>query len=168
LLVELNESLIKPLQETLDVLDDGLYLTRLYTTLSPEEMTLDPAFSFNPDLPDQQLDRHALLEDSCTSWTLTLGAGTGREGERVIEATGRPPGFTSFVAPTIEQDAVWRTESVTISGPPTIVEQKQFPVARLGYATSSRLCGDGSDCGTGTLGFVFLTMFALRFMRSRR
>lgn len=27
-------------------------LTRLYTTLSPEEMTKDPVFSFNPELPD--------------------------------------------------------------------------------------------------------------------
>jgi hypothetical protein len=27
------------------------YLTRVYTRLSPEEMTLDPVFRFNPDLP---------------------------------------------------------------------------------------------------------------------
>ena len=28
------------------------YLTRLYTTLSADEMTLDPMFSYNPDLPE--------------------------------------------------------------------------------------------------------------------
>ena len=27
-------------------------MTRLFTTLSPEEMTKDPVFSFNPDLPE--------------------------------------------------------------------------------------------------------------------
>ena len=28
------------------------YLTRLLTIVSPEEMTKDPIFAFNPDLPD--------------------------------------------------------------------------------------------------------------------
>ena len=28
------------------------YLTRLYTTMSADEMTMDPVFEFNPDLPD--------------------------------------------------------------------------------------------------------------------
>ena len=28
------------------------YLTRLYSTLSPEEMTLDPEFTFNPDMTE--------------------------------------------------------------------------------------------------------------------
>ena len=32
--------------------DDYPKLTRMYTTLSPEEMTRDPVFSFNPNLPD--------------------------------------------------------------------------------------------------------------------
>ncbi|HWN67269.1 MAG TPA: DUF2330 domain-containing protein, partial [Haliangium sp.] len=31
---------------------DHPYLTRLFTTLSPDEMTRDPVFSFNPDLPE--------------------------------------------------------------------------------------------------------------------
>ncbi len=171
-LVELNESVIRPLQETLDVLDDGLYMTRLYTTLSADEMTLDPAFSFNPDLDDQQLDRHATLDIRCGGWSLTLGKGTGRDGERVIEAAGTPPGFLSLTVPTIEQEAVWRTEMVTIVGPPTVVTQKQFPIARIGDVTDGtggqRLCGAGTECGAGVMGMLCLTLLGLRLMRCRR
>lgn len=42
------------------------YLTRLYTTLSPEEMDLDPIFSFNPDLSDVANVRTATLDVDCS------------------------------------------------------------------------------------------------------
>jgi MYXO-CTERM domain-containing protein len=38
-------------EETRALLDQYDWLTRMYTTLSPEEMTLDPVFSFNPNMP---------------------------------------------------------------------------------------------------------------------
>ncbi|MHC4610627.1 MAG: DUF2330 domain-containing protein, partial [Planctomycetota bacterium] len=50
ILKELIESTVPPLEETLSVFDGMPYLTRLFTTLSPEEMSLDPIFSYNPDL----------------------------------------------------------------------------------------------------------------------
>jgi len=54
-----RDEVIAPLQASLDVLGGDRYLTRLYTTLSADEMTVDPAFVFNPDMGDQQLDRNA-------------------------------------------------------------------------------------------------------------
>jgi Uncharacterized protein conserved in bacteria (DUF2330) len=39
------------------------YLTRVYTRLSPEEMTVDPVFRFNPDLPTIS-NVHDLSKDS--------------------------------------------------------------------------------------------------------
>ena len=88
ILAELNENVIDPLAETLAVFDGDPFLTRLYTTLSPEEMTKDPIFDFNPDLEDQALERRAKMNLQCTSgetrWTVTLGAGTGRDGVLVI------------------------------------------------------------------------------------
>ena len=41
------------------------YLTRLYTTLSPEDMTRDPVFSFNPSLPELGRDHRATLRIDC-------------------------------------------------------------------------------------------------------
>jgi len=39
---------IEPLRASTALLPEGRYLTRLYTTLSADEMTLDPSFEFNP------------------------------------------------------------------------------------------------------------------------
>lgn len=170
--VELNDTIIDPLAETLAVFDGDPYMTRFFTTLSPEEMTLDPTFSFNPDLGDQTLVREATMAAQCTlsggRWSLTLGPGTGRDGELVIEGTGTPPGFSP---PTIAQDAVWRSEMLATAGPPSLVNQKTFPVAQVSMpgASGPLLCGAGTGaCGTGALGMLLVSMLALRFMRRRR
>ena len=49
---EIGDVIVEPLRAAQDLFGDFPYLTRLYTTLSAEEMTVDPMFSFNPDLPD--------------------------------------------------------------------------------------------------------------------
>ena len=71
------------------------------------------------DLGDQALDRNAALDVECTNsgthWTLTLGSGTDRDGEVVIDGRGLPPGITP---PVIIQDAVWRTETLAGIGSP--------------------------------------------------
>ncbi len=70
------------------------YVTRLYTTLSPNEMTLDPVFSYNEDLGDQPLLREATLHVFCVGtehWLLRLGAGTGRAFEEVGTGIGIRP-----------------------------------------------------------------------------
>jgi hypothetical protein len=48
--LELN--VIKPARLVQDLIDAHPQLTRLYTTLSAAEMTVDPLFTFNPDLAD--------------------------------------------------------------------------------------------------------------------
>ncbi|MCH7924693.1 MAG: DUF2330 domain-containing protein [Planctomycetes bacterium] len=173
ILAELNDDVIDPLAETLAVFDGDPFMTRLYTTLSPEEMTLDPIFDFNPDLEDQALERRAKMNLQClsgeTHWSVTLGAGTGRDGELVIEGRGLPPGFTP---PVIVQDAVWRSERVGATGQPDVIEQKQFTVFQVNGdddAGGSILCGNGTAlCGTGILGVLGVMMVGLRLMRGRR
>lgn len=51
-LKHLYEGVIKPVIDTQKLLVSQPYLTRLYTTMSPEEMTVDPLFDINPDLAD--------------------------------------------------------------------------------------------------------------------
>ena len=43
------------------------YLTRVFTRISPEEMTVDPVFKFNPSLPDIS-NVHDLSKDSSRVW----------------------------------------------------------------------------------------------------
>lgn len=47
---EMWATMIEPLEHVQELFDALPYVTRMYTTLSAEEMTLDPIFAFNPDL----------------------------------------------------------------------------------------------------------------------
>jgi len=49
---ELKAMVIDPIKLVQNLIDAHPELTRMYTTLSADEMTLDPLFTFNPDLPD--------------------------------------------------------------------------------------------------------------------
>lgn len=165
-LADLDKEVVQPLAETLAVFDGGLYLTRLYTTLSSEEMTLDPVFSFNSDMGDQALDRNARLVMDCNQWSLTLGSGTGREGELVISGSGDP--FFG-PAPAIAQDSVFLSERLTVTGQGEVVARKTFPVAEVTSqsVTAPRQCGLGSgSCGAGTGLGMILTILGLRGIRT--
>jgi hypothetical protein len=48
------------------------YLTRLYSTLSADEMTVDPSFTFNQDLEDVDQTRTAILRTTCEGESLEL------------------------------------------------------------------------------------------------
>ncbi|MBI2892642.1 MAG: DUF2330 domain-containing protein [Deltaproteobacteria bacterium] len=48
----LEERLIEPLRSVEEMVGRQRYLTRLFTTISADEMTDDPIFRFNPDVPD--------------------------------------------------------------------------------------------------------------------
>lgn len=56
---EVETMVAAPVRATDEALEDAKYLTRLFTTLSPEEMTKDPAFDFNPDLTEVDRVRQA-------------------------------------------------------------------------------------------------------------
>jgi len=48
---DLDTLIFQPLQHAQSLFDRFPYLTRLYTRISPPEMTRDPTFTFNPDMP---------------------------------------------------------------------------------------------------------------------
>lgn len=56
---ELEETIIKPFNNIKRHFNNHPYLTALYSTLSPEEMTVDPSFNFNADLPEVSNNRQA-------------------------------------------------------------------------------------------------------------
>ncbi|HET6610939.1 MAG TPA: DUF2330 domain-containing protein [Kofleriaceae bacterium] len=49
---DINTRIVEPTLAAGALLASEPYLTRMFTTLSPEEMLRDPTFSFNPTLPD--------------------------------------------------------------------------------------------------------------------
>jgi uncharacterized protein (TIGR03382 family) len=49
---DLDEKIVAPLKAAQEMIDKYPKMTRLYTTVSPEEMDRDPLFDFNASLPD--------------------------------------------------------------------------------------------------------------------
>ncbi|MEM1022545.1 MAG: DUF2330 domain-containing protein [Myxococcota bacterium] len=75
----LFEREVNPLRHAQELFDGHDYMTRLYTTLSPDEMTRDPVFAFNPDLEDVSNIHDAFFEVSCDGAGGTLQLPDGRE-----------------------------------------------------------------------------------------
>lgn len=65
LAAEIFEKIVKPAREAGALFKQFPKMTRLYTTLSPEDMNRDPVFSYNPSLPDYSKDHTATYEVNC-------------------------------------------------------------------------------------------------------
>jgi hypothetical protein len=62
---DLDMTVLQPLAEVEDLFRAHPYLTRLATFISPEEMTKDPLFVSNPDLPDVSQFHQAIAHVQC-------------------------------------------------------------------------------------------------------
>lgn len=78
---DIEERIIQPLKDAQAFVDRYPYLTRIYTTVSPEEMTRDPLFAINRDAPDKSNVHTASGAGTCDengdflTITLTLESG---------------------------------------------------------------------------------------------
>jgi len=116
------------------VLTEVRYLTRLYTTLSADEMTLDPSFEFNPNMETQSRERIATLVENCvneeTVWSLILGAGTGRDGETVMNGKSSSP--TAVPEAATRQSSVRSSAKTSGNAMPEIRVSNEFQPLNLG------------------------------------
>ncbi|MEM7604651.1 MAG: DUF2330 domain-containing protein [Myxococcota bacterium] len=48
----ISAEVVEPMRETAELFEAGRTMTRFFTTMSSDEMTVDPVFDFNADLPD--------------------------------------------------------------------------------------------------------------------
>ncbi len=160
----IKEQVIEPIDNSMDLLDDNLYLTRLYTTLSADEMTSNPKFSFNTMMPDQPLIRTAKMVFECinehSGMSFILGEGTGRNGEVVMEIwddyEGEMDGFRG-------QKSSWRAENTSATADPVIVDQNEF--GTLSFGTKQKVEPEAKSGGVGTLFFGVMTLSLLFFRR---
>ncbi len=80
----LDRLVIEPMRQTQALFDNAAYTTRLYTTLSADEMTVDPEFDFNPDLADMSNIHEATQVLECADggqrWSMLLPSGVTVRG----------------------------------------------------------------------------------------
>jgi hypothetical protein len=81
-LEKLFELTIEPMIATQELLESRPYMTRFYTTLSADEMTLDPVFTVNRDLGDYSNVHTAeqIVECDSDAWTVKLPQGGAVRG----------------------------------------------------------------------------------------
>lgn len=84
-LAEMDALVIGPLADTSALFDENSNVTRMYTTLSPDEMTVDPSFTFNPELEDVSnvhvADQIMMCADGGPGWRIELPQGMTIEGD---------------------------------------------------------------------------------------
>jgi hypothetical protein len=144
---EIAARIVTPAQNAASLIARHPYLTRLYTAMSPEDMTIDPVFSSNPELPDVPLLHSAVITTPCRGepW---LHTDLGFETQYV---SGFPPNLTL--------PAALRVELVRDAGQPETVQDNHDAIAaKLGTvsygsmtdgSTSSTSDGHGCGCTVG-------------------
>ena len=123
---DLEDIVVEPLEELEQLFVEKPYLTRLYTTLSAEEMTVDPMFAYNPDLPQVANIRFAGARWDCggsqdtplEQWELVVTLSDGRKVRSRPFADGDRP----FPLPA-GQPAAAAIERLRTSGPPETIRR---------------------------------------------
>jgi hypothetical protein len=163
---EIDMRIVTPTKKTQALFDQHPYLTRLYTALSPEDMTDDPVFGENPDLPQVPLEHSATVTIPCM-------------GQSFIRSD---QGFESqYPNLSVKLPASARVEILRDSGPAEVVtdnhkdigdalgpvnygdsddDKKQAPQS-LKPQTETPACGCRMQDGSGDYASVFLMLSAL-------
>jgi hypothetical protein len=135
---EINTRVVQPTLTANAIFANHPYLTRMYTALSPKDMTIDPVFSTNADLGDVPLPHTSTVTTPCAGqpWMAT------GDGFEVQYDNGLPP--------NLSLPASLRVELVRDAGPPETVTDNTSAIRDAlgpvdhGHATSS---DDSSGCG---------------------
>lgn len=165
---------IEPLRASTALLPEGRYLTRLYTTLSADEMTVDPSFEFNPNMEPQSREREATLTENCvndeTVWSLTLGEGTGRDGETVMNGVSRSP--TTVPSAATSQSSVRSAAKTSGNALPEVEVSNEFDSLNLDANGESVVAAVDNSSGNSFLGgisnwWIFITVLMIGLRRPR-
>ena len=147
-----DEEVIAPMRRAQALIDQTPYVTRLYTTLSAAEMTVDPVFLFNPDLPDVNnvhaaplvLECDSDIYESAAPWRIELpqgqtlrGSGSNRAWPDALGA--QPANARVLALSTSGEGAVLTDNSALIS---SAVADYNETVPSI--SSSSGLCGLGA------------------------
>lgn len=101
------DRIIAPGKHAADLLKANPYLTRMFTTISPAEMTEDPDFHVRADLPPVSRSHFGARINTCTS----LSAMRFSQREVALSASGTWPGWDA------EMPWVERVEDIPKDGP---------------------------------------------------
>ena len=186
---ELEASIVAPLRHAQELFDRVPYFTRLHTSLSAEEMTVDPVFAFNSEMGDVDNVHRATAVMICANdgdynaGPIVVTLSDGREVLTSYSASGQldaMPGAASLeqTSATGAPVAVPRTDgrsAVVELAAHNVAAAKAFPnrsfelnpgdgERRVGSVTSDSGCSTaGGSAGLfGLMGLALLALFRRR------
>ncbi len=168
-----QENVVGPMRQTQALLGARAYVTRLYTTMSAEDMTLDPWFDFNPDLDDVSPVHTAERVVECNlgvtqaeaPWRAELDTGEVVYGEGTFSGWPVNPG---------DVPSNRRVLAIGVSGPGEVLVDNTADIqATLNAARPSVVAGGGChalrrEAGLFELAAYALIVFAFRGLLRRR
>lgn len=172
---DLQDRVVTPTLAAGAMFDSYPYLTRLYTTLSPEDMNKDPVFSFNPGLKDWPNVHDGTLTYHCgffgdagifktpatlkteSGWVVDYPSGTG--------STNGGGGVTPFTAPGGPSSL--RIEILREQGSPDVIVDNSSSIS---HALGGSGCGVaiGGRASRQTVGLFALVAIAGLMLVGRR
>ena len=177
-IAEIKQNVIEPMRLMQELLLSRPYVTRLYTTLSASEMTLDPCFDFNPDLPDYDNLHTATRIVHCAPWYSTFDAPWSVELPQGGTVRGMGNGNWPFSLDG-EMPANLRVLQIGTSGLGDLVTDNSSTISRLmsesNDAVAAGSSGGGCNCNiqsrgqnTGTSFWLLVGLGMLLLQRRRR
>jgi len=149
---DMQERIVDPARHATQMLGRWPYLSRLLTVISPNEMTVDPEFITNDDLPDVSAQRQAAQSIPC--------AGSNRmdtpDGRSILLTEDRD-------WPTFEKDMPYaaRVEQMTPSGAPQELAEFEQAIDDLLALSNSRFSYDNGRGGCSVRPSSWLNFAAL-------
>jgi MYXO-CTERM domain-containing protein len=168
---DLNQRIIQPTLAAGGLFDQYNYLTRLYTTLSPQDMNKDPVFSFNVGLPGVNNVHNATLTYLCNIFAASNDQAT-TPAELVTEQGWRlefpvGTGVRTTLVPSVSMPSSAGIEILPEEGNPQVVADNTATIRRaLGMSTGGcAVAGDGA--GPGAAALLALVALGLGLLRRR-
>ena len=154
----IEDQVIEPVRLMQRLLLSRPYVSRLYTTMSAADMTVDPLFTFNPDLPtvsnlhtaERIIECNSNVLRSEAPWRIELPQGG------VIRGAPSPGGGLAWPTATQDQPSNARILRQSESGSGVVVEDNTDQIAMMLDAYNSTVprpgMGGSGTGGTGATG----------------
>ncbi len=170
----IEEQINEPRERLQTLFSGNSYLTRLYSTMSADEMTIDPSFGFNRDLEDVSNSRVATRRVRCVMGEPDFenaiietpsGLVYRESGDANPNLIRRQAGET---VRGIDVPGAQIIEEPMAAGEPELVEDKTAEIEILIGAPSDGGCACDVMGGGGMTSWALLGLLLLPFFRRRR
>jgi len=127
----IEADVIEPLRGVQTLIDGAAYTTRLYSTLSAAEMTVDPVFVFNPDLPPVNNIHTANRVIECNSSRYAFEAPWRIDFPQGGSIRGTPDQVGQWPSAVSDQPPNFRVLTLATSGDGAVVDDNAAAISAM-------------------------------------